>query len=58
MEFWSSHFNPVVDYPDSGWDCEDNHQWFIDEGNRLIRELSSELEGRATISDERDPDDR
>ncbi|SMY02318.1 hypothetical protein BAUR9175_03771 [Brevibacterium aurantiacum] len=58
MDFWSSHFNPVVDYPDSGWDSEENHQWFIDEGNRLIRELSSELEGRATISDERDPDDR
>lgn len=58
MDFWSSHFNPVVDYPDSGWDSEGNRQWFIDEGNRLIRELSGELGGRAIISDDRDPDDR
>lgn len=53
MDFWADHFDPDVDHPHSGWDSEENRRWFAEEGSRLIRELSSQLKGNATISDER-----
>jgi len=53
MDFWEDHFNPVVDYPESVWDSEENRLWFAQEGDRLISELTDELIGKATILDER-----
>lgn len=53
MDFWGDHFDPVADYPESGWDAEKNRLRFAEEGGRLISELTEELSGKATISDER-----
>lgn len=53
MDFWGDHFDPVSDPPQSGWDVEENRHWFAKEGTRLINELADELNGKATILDER-----
>ncbi|WP_181273212.1 hypothetical protein [Brevibacterium oceani] len=53
MDFWAEHYNPVADYPEPDWDSEENRIKHDEEGDRLIRELRTQLEGQATISDER-----